>query len=110
MIAVTLRMHSCCLHCITMMVCECTGDCFGKAGSYGIQTSAAQFVKRVQGCYFNVMGFPVNHFSRCGTQEHNEPPATHLSQPIVDIAATMPHRQSAFSCRLMLVTWHCAGG
>lgn len=40
------------------------GECFGKAGSYGIQGPAMQFVTGIQGDFFNVMGFPVNAFSR----------------------------------------------
>lgn len=33
-----------------------TGDGFDKAGGYGIQGPAAAFVKRIDGCFFNVMG------------------------------------------------------
>lgn len=33
-----------------------------KAGAYAIQGLASVFVKRIDGCYFNVMGFPVNVF------------------------------------------------
>lgn len=33
-----------------------TGDGLDKAGGYGIQGPAAAFVKRVDGCFFNVMG------------------------------------------------------
>lgn len=33
-----------------------------KAGAYAIQGLASVFVKRIDGCYFNVMGFPVNLF------------------------------------------------
>lgn len=33
-----------------------------KAGAYAIQGRAAVFVERIEGCYFNVMGFPLNLF------------------------------------------------
>lgn len=33
-----------------------------KAGAYGIQGYGSQFITRVVGCYFNVMGFPVAKF------------------------------------------------
>lgn len=33
-----------------------------KAGAYGIQGRAAVFIRSIQGCYFNVVGFPVNLF------------------------------------------------
>jgi septum formation protein len=33
-----------------------------KAGAYAIQGMASVFVKGIQGCYFNVMGFPLNLF------------------------------------------------
>ena len=29
-----------------------------KAGAYAIQGRAAVFVERIEGCFFNVMGFP----------------------------------------------------
>ncbi len=45
-------------------VAWCTGECFGKAGAYGIQGPASQFVRGIEGDFFNVMGFPVNEFSR----------------------------------------------
>lgn len=35
-----------------------------KAGAYAIQGRAAVFVKKIEGCYFNVMGFPLHLFSR----------------------------------------------
>jgi len=36
-----------------------TGEHRGKAGGYGIQKLASIFIKKVNGCYFNVMGFPI---------------------------------------------------
>jgi septum formation protein len=40
-----------------------TGECFDKAGSYGVQGPAAMWVSGIKGCYFNVMGFPVHRFA-----------------------------------------------
>jgi len=33
-----------------------------KAGAYAIQGMASVFVKKIDGCFFNVMGFPLNLF------------------------------------------------
>ncbi|CAM9429044.1 unnamed protein product, partial [Hapterophycus canaliculatus] len=41
-----------------------TREPMDKAGSYGIQGRGGQFVRKVDGCYFNVMGFPMHAFSR----------------------------------------------
>jgi len=41
-----------------------TGEGFDKAGGYGIQGYGSQFIEKINGCYFNVMGFPVNLFYR----------------------------------------------
>jgi septum formation protein len=41
-----------------------TGESFDKAGAYGIQGYGSQFIKKISGCYFNVMGFPANRFYR----------------------------------------------
>ncbi|MBN1542735.1 septum formation inhibitor Maf [candidate division KSB1 bacterium] len=42
-----------------------SGEPMDKAGAYGIQGRAALFVDRIDGCYFNVVGFPLSKFSRC---------------------------------------------
>ncbi|MDP8204874.1 MAG: Maf family protein [Candidatus Tenebribacter mawsonii] len=39
-----------------------TKEPMDKAGAYGIQGFGSQFVKKISGCYFNVMGFPVYRF------------------------------------------------
>ncbi len=33
-----------------------------KAGSYAIQDGFSAFIKNINGCYFNVMGFPLSKF------------------------------------------------
>ena len=35
---------------------------FDKAGGYGIQDGFSIFIEEIQGCYFNVMGFPLSVF------------------------------------------------
>ncbi len=39
-----------------------TNEPMDKAGAYGIQGYGSQFITKVSGCYFNVMGFPVSCF------------------------------------------------
>lgn len=36
------------------------GEPLDKAGAYGIQNEAALFIEEIDGCYYNVMGLPVN--------------------------------------------------
>ena len=36
-----------------------SGEPLGKAGAYAIQGKAALFVKRVEGCFYNVVGLPL---------------------------------------------------
>ncbi len=47
-----------------------TGEGLDKAGSYAIQGRASAFVRRIDGCYFNVVGLPLsrlrNLFSELG--------------------------------------------
>ena len=38
---------------------------YDKAGSYGIQEFSAIFVERLEGCFYNVMGFPLPKFFQC---------------------------------------------
>ena len=40
-----------------------TGEPFDKAGAYGIQGGASLFVEEIKGCYYNVVGLPVNKLS-----------------------------------------------
>jgi septum formation protein len=41
-----------------------SGEPFDKAGAYGIQGRGGRYVKRVEGCYFNVVGLPLARLYR----------------------------------------------
>ena len=35
---------------------------YDKAGGYGIQDWSSIFIKKINGCYYNVVGFPLSKF------------------------------------------------
>ena len=37
---------------------------YDKAGSYGIQDGFSVYVKEINGCFYNVMGFPISRFHK----------------------------------------------
>ena len=37
---------------------------YDKAGSYGIQDGFSVYVERINGCFYNVMGFPISRFNK----------------------------------------------
>ncbi len=39
-----------------------SGEPLDKAGAYGIQDSSGLFVDRIEGCFYNVVGFPLTRF------------------------------------------------
>ena len=41
-----------------------TGDPMDKAGAYGIQGDGALFIKRIDGDYYTIMGFPISRIYR----------------------------------------------
>ena len=44
---------------------------FDKAGAYGIQDKSAVFVKKIEGSYENVMGFPLTLYYKAMTDPNN---------------------------------------
>ena len=45
-----------------------TGEPFDKAGAYGIQGTASLWVNRIDGCYFGVVGLPINTLNKLHTE------------------------------------------
>ncbi|SOV81776.1 septum formation protein MAF homologue, putative [Plasmodium reichenowi] len=41
-----------------------TKEPYDKAGAYSIQGVGSQFIKKIDGCYYNVMGLPINKLSK----------------------------------------------
>jgi septum formation protein len=41
-----------------------TGEYRDKAGAYAVQGCASLFIDRIDGCYFNIVGFPVTLFEK----------------------------------------------
>lgn len=41
-----------------------TGDCYDKAGGYGVQGFFSQYVTGIEGDYFNVVGLPISRLMR----------------------------------------------
>lgn len=52
-----------------------TGHPMDKAGAYGIQDESAVFVEKIEGCFYNVVGFPLSRFyqvCKANFLTHNE--------------------------------------
>jgi septum formation protein len=41
-----------------------TGEHRDKAGAYGVQGFASLFIDRIEGCFFNIVGFPIGAFQK----------------------------------------------
>lgn len=53
-----------------------TGDPMDKAGAYGIQGVFSRWVRGISGCYFNVVGLPMNALNRLWYQCFGEYPSS----------------------------------
>ncbi len=73
-----------------------TGEYADKAGAYGIQGYAALFIDRIEGCYFNIVGFPVATFeSLCRRLGHSLIPHLPASRPAARCASWGSRRASS---------------
>ncbi|MBN1676605.1 MAG: septum formation protein Maf [Kiritimatiellae bacterium] len=69
---------------------------FDKAGGYGIQDTAAVFVTRVEGCFYNVVGFPLACFYRlCRAAAEPVTPQAPATRPVA-ATADLRFRVSGF--------------
>ena len=50
---------------------------YDKAGSYGIQDGFSVYVERINGCFYNVMGFPISRFHKFYKAIGNGDPLIH---------------------------------
>lgn len=57
-----------------------TKEPYDKAGAYGIQGRAGLFVESIDGCYFNVVGFPVAKFLKLFKKLTDDIPKNRLKQ------------------------------
>ncbi len=57
--AETTQVHFRELHRTEVAAYIASGEASDKAGAYGIQGRGAAFVRRIEGCYFNVVGLPL---------------------------------------------------
>tara|TARA_Y100000590_G_C15676356_1_gene998196 strand:+ start:177 stop:614 length:438 start_codon:yes stop_codon:yes gene_type:complete len=44
---------------------------FDKAGAYGIQDMSSIFIKKINGCFYNVVGFPLSKFYKLFSADLN---------------------------------------
>jgi len=58
------RVFFCELDDMTIEAYVATKEPMGKAGSYAIQGFGRSLVRRIDGCFFNVAGFPASEFSQ----------------------------------------------